>query len=592
MTKRSKMFQKGIILRSTDESPSVRGELLLNTSTNKIQSYLGVYAIGWNSNFEYFVGSTIKYNNEVYRCIANPNIGQDPSESPSVWQLLEESEYSQVVEIITSNQVQELEFKNIQSSLLEGNVSGDNLDSDIDSGATDRIPTSNVVIDYLNNNVGDNTFTLDSLQDVNTSAATNGQVFEYQSGTWLNADAPAQAYPIVADRDILDNGAVTTVYTFNENIESAVYEYVAERRNSTLELIETGKIRVNNFDPGIEVIQETYCGDAELGWRTGFFASGNGLALQTTNNMSSGGTDPSYESRIRITELETTNISVEFKEATSIVLTQQPTSGRASIALTPPFLIEVRDQDDNIVTDFDQTVTATVSTGPSTLSGTTTVSFIGGVATFDNLSLSAIDIYSLQFEVSGLPSVTSNEFPVYATGPELTPVTAVWNEVNPTTTITNSGTTVNSTTFGAAQIASVTLDNDDWTIEFDYDHNLNNTARIGVTDSQLGSFFGVSGYEGQYMLFGPSTSTITIVNESDTGIEGLIFTTPPSAVITSNSYKIEKRGSLVRYYQNQVLFAQANINSAIQTQGWFSYPLKISAVGEFDDITITLVAKE
>lgn len=547
MANRSKMFQKGIVLKPTDGSPSVRGELSLNNSTNKIETVLGSYAIGWDSNFEYFIGTKVKYNNEVYECIRNPNQGQDPAESPLVWQLLTESEYSEVMEIITSDQVQELEFKSIQNCTLDGNVSGDNLDSDINAGSSERIPTSDVVIAYLDSNVGDASFTLDSLNDVNTSTATDGQVFEYQSGTWVNAEAPAQVYPMVSDRDILDNGATTTFFQFNSNLESGVYIYTAERRNTTLELVETGKIYVNNFGTTIQVTVEVLAGDAALDWRTGLY-NGTSISADTTNNMSSGGTDPSYDSRMRITQLETTDISVVFNTATSLVVTQQPVDTQLGTTITPSITVEVRDQNNDLITDFTDNITLTRATGTTTVGGATVKTPVGGVATFDDIVLSG-DIGPLSFNFAvGSLSIDSNEFFAIIDGPLLTEVSGGWTLVSGSQVTINGTDNRNLTIVGLGSAeAEIELDNTsgyDWAIDFQWRNVSGNQMTVALIDDAQADLTPNS----LYYIFGD----VTQVTQSSyfAGVGGGVFFLPVQNTNISRTYRLERRSNTLRLYQD------------------------------------------
>ena len=106
--------------------------------------------------------------------------------------------------------------------------------------------------------------------------------------------------------------------------------------------------------------------------------------------------------------------------ATHIVVTVQPSTTLPLMTITPAVKVAAVDDLGNTVSTF--TGSATVAIGkngglvlPGTLSGTKTVSFVNGVATFSDLSIDqAGNGYTLVISGSGLRAAESNPFNIGA----------------------------------------------------------------------------------------------------------------------------------------------------------------------------------
>ncbi len=101
---------------------------------------------------------------------------------------------------------------------------------------------------------------------------------------------------------------------------------------------------------------------------------------------------------------------------THLVYLQQPTTAQAGVSIAPPVTVQLEDANNNVVTTGTGS-TASVgiailtNPGSGTLSGTTPVNAVAGVATFSDLSVNKTGTgYTLQATSSGLTSVTSNGF--------------------------------------------------------------------------------------------------------------------------------------------------------------------------------------
>ncbi len=108
--------------------------------------------------------------------------------------------------------------------------------------------------------------------------------------------------------------------------------------------------------------------------------------------------------------------------ATQLAFTVQPSDEVAGVAIAPAVQVTARDAMNNTVTGFTGNITISIAVNPggSTLSGTTTVAAVSGVATFSNLSLDrSASGYTLQATAPGLATATSTAFaiaPAAATG--------------------------------------------------------------------------------------------------------------------------------------------------------------------------------
>src|SRR5439155_465982 len=104
-------------------------------------------------------------------------------------------------------------------------------------------------------------------------------------------------------------------------------------------------------------------------------------------------------------------------KATRLLFTIQPTSTVAGQPITPAVQVTAQDARGNPVAGFTGNVTVALGTNPAggTLSGSTTVAAVAGVATFSTLSIDLVgSCYSLSAAATGLSSTTSSSFAVTA----------------------------------------------------------------------------------------------------------------------------------------------------------------------------------
>ncbi|HET9385213.1 MAG TPA: hypothetical protein VFO67_08705 [Gemmatimonadales bacterium] len=103
--------------------------------------------------------------------------------------------------------------------------------------------------------------------------------------------------------------------------------------------------------------------------------------------------------------------------ATQLVFTTPPSTAHAGAAIAPAVRVAIRDAHDNTVDDAAAAVTVAlgVNSAGGTLTGTTTVNAVGGIATFNNISIDlAASDYTLVATANDLAGATSAAFAIVA----------------------------------------------------------------------------------------------------------------------------------------------------------------------------------
>ena len=101
--------------------------------------------------------------------------------------------------------------------------------------------------------------------------------------------------------------------------------------------------------------------------------------------------------------------------ATQLVFGVQPSNATAGVAISPAVTVQVQDASGNLVTTDTSNVTVAIGTNPGSgaLSGTLTQAAVGGVATFNNLSINNAGIgYTLRATDGSLTPATSTSFTI------------------------------------------------------------------------------------------------------------------------------------------------------------------------------------
>jgi polygalacturonase len=139
-------------------------------------------------------------------------------------------------------------------------------------------------------------------------------------------------------------------------------------------------------------------------------AAVNGVATFNTVIFSAIGAYTLEASDGSLTTATSNSFTVSAGTAAQLAFVQQPSSTTAGIAISPAITVDVEDQYGNVVTSNSSNVTLAVSSGPGTLSGTTTVAAVNGVATFSNATIDEQGNYQLSASDSGLTGATSGSF--------------------------------------------------------------------------------------------------------------------------------------------------------------------------------------
>jgi hypothetical protein len=81
----------------------------------------------------------------------------------------------------------------------------------------------------------------------------------------------------------------------------------------------------------------------------------------------------------------------------SLGISQQPTSLTAGSDPSSAIVIEIKDQNGNVITDFNSQVSLSIASGPAggVLAGTTTVTAVNGIATFSDIQIARAGTYVL-----------------------------------------------------------------------------------------------------------------------------------------------------------------------------------------------------
>jgi len=132
-------------------------------------------------------------------------------------------------------------------------------------------------------------------------------------------------------------------------------------------------------------------------------------------------------SSIPLTSATSAAFTITPAAAGQLAFTEQPSNGTAGVSLSPAVAVAIQDAFGNTVPGATNTVTVTLQTNPvgGTLSGTSTMNAVNGVASFSGLSINKTGSgYTFLASAGALTSATSATFTI-ASGP----VASVW--VNP-----------------------------------------------------------------------------------------------------------------------------------------------------------------
>jgi hypothetical protein len=118
-----------------------------------------------------------------------------------------------------------------------------------------------------------------------------------------------------------------------------------------------------------------------------------------------------------LTTATSSAFTVSVGPATQVSFVIDPSTTTANAAITPALPVNVEDAGGNVVTSSTASIVVAITTNPGggTLSGTTTLNAVAGVATFSNLSINKAGTgYVLSASSTGLSGDTTNPFNIVA----------------------------------------------------------------------------------------------------------------------------------------------------------------------------------
>ncbi len=222
--------------------------------------------------------------------------------------------------------------------------------------------------------------------------------------------------------------------------------------------------------------------------------------------------------------------------AAKLVFTVQPSTAAAGGVITPAVQVAVQDAQGNTVTTATTSITVAIGTNPAsgTLTGTTTVAAVNGVATFSTLSLNPAGTgYTLTASATGLTGATSSAFAVGAAGGSvsitfcsaLAPIwlaaqdgNGAWTRVLP-----NSGTTtyefsLSSGKGGLAFVESLNILATTFTYLYVAYASLADFTPQGYSSVDVGRVCGSRTVNGSVANVGASEQAIVTLGETATGV--------------------------------------------------------------------------
>ncbi len=120
----------------------------------------------------------------------------------------------------------------------------------------------------------------------------------------------------------------------------------------------------------------------------------------------------------------TATFTFQFGAASAAAITTQPAGAVNGSAFTTQPVVRVTDSGGNTITSFTGNVVASIASGSGTLSGTTTVAAVAGVATFTNLVITGTaGNFTLTFTPASLTAVTSSSLAITASAASAAAIT-------------------------------------------------------------------------------------------------------------------------------------------------------------------------
>jgi hypothetical protein len=281
-----------------------------------------------------------------------------------------------------------------------------------------------------------------------------------------------------------------------------------------------------------------------------------------------------------LTGATSTPINVSAGAANKLLFVQQPTSTTDGSSITPAVTVSVTDAGGNVVLTSSASIAMAIGTNPGggTLTGTTPVNAVNGVATFSNLSINKTGTgYTLSATSSGLATATSGAFNitpgaptqlVFTTQPSASSVAATAFAAQPVVKVEDANGNVVTTGTGSTDSIALAIGTNPGGGTLSCTSNTV-TAVAGVATfaackvNKTGTGYTLTATDGTNTLPVATSSAFTITPGTATQ---LIFTTEPSATATGGAAFAQQPVVSVEDANNNVVTTSAaSVTLAINT---------------------------
>ena len=141
-------------------------------------------------------------------------------------------------------------------------------------------------------------------------------------------------------------------------------------------------------------------------------AAVNGIASFSNLRIDTAGAKTLQLTDGALTSVNTSPFTVSPAAASQLAVSTQPAGATAGAAFTTQPVISIQDAYGNTATGNNTNVTATLNSGSGTLTGTTTVAAVNGIASFSNLRIDTAGAKTLHFTDAALTAVNTSPFTV------------------------------------------------------------------------------------------------------------------------------------------------------------------------------------
>jgi hypothetical protein len=214
-------------------------------------------------------------------------------------------------------------------------------------------------------------------------------------------------------------------------------------------------------------------------------------------------------------------VTITPTTASTLLFLQQPTGTTPGAVISPAVTVELLDKYGNVETgDNTDQVSLALGSNPSsaTLSGATTVTVAGGIATFNNLTVSAAGTgYTLVATSGTLPSATSTGFNITTTSPGTGNVIEGFENANETWYVAASGYGYQTADLNPAAAHDGTYGLDITGPDWIYRTDAGAQVKAGDTVSVWLQFAGSADGRAYFGFGSSSAGTLSVVAAPNTG---------------------------------------------------------------------------